>query len=166
VHGNWEHGAKSDHGHGPPAGDPGTVTVVADHLNNPRQIAVHGGAVYVAEAGTGGDQVSAVGDPASFECANDPDGQGVDTDPYGLAVRGNTFYVADAAGNDIVKIGNGTTSLAAVLSTTGQPVPTSLAWGPGGDLFVGTLNFEGGPGAATVYRLNVHTGDLSVYATG
>jgi len=32
-----------------------TVTVVADHLNNPRQIARHGNSVYVAEAGTGGD---------------------------------------------------------------------------------------------------------------
>src|SRR6202008_2045086 len=57
---------------------------------------------------SGGDHVSAVGDPGSFECANDPDGQGPDTDPYGLAVRGHTFYVADAAGNDLVKIHNGT----------------------------------------------------------
>ena len=244
-------GAKSAHGHAGTAS--GTVSVVADHLNNPRQIAVHGGAVYVAEAGTGGDicppgtggtclgfsgsvtrvkhgtasrvqtgllsvaspegdvvgvdslafkgsklfgvvtgacidpttlppdvaaqlgkvlrlsggdQVSAVGDPGSFECANDPDGQGPDTDPYGLAVRGHTFYVADAAGNDIVKVRNGTTTLGAVLSTTGQPVPTSLAWGPGGDLYIGTLDFEGGPGSASVYRFDPRTGDLSVYATG
>ena len=32
-----------------------TVTVVADHLNNPRQIARFGNSLYVAEAGTGGD---------------------------------------------------------------------------------------------------------------
>jgi len=244
-------GAKSAHGQA--GGDPGGVTIVADNLNNPRQIAVHGDALYVAEAGTGGDicppntggaclgftgsvtrvkhgeasriqtgllsvnspegdtvgvdslafkgskmygvatgacldestlpadvagqlgkvlrlpggdQVSAVGDPGSFECANDPDGQGPDTDPYGLAVRGHTFYVADAAGNDLVKVDNGVTSLGAVLSKTGQPVPTSLAWGPEGDLYIGTLNFEGGPGAATVYRFDPRTGSLSVYATG
>jgi hypothetical protein len=36
----------------PPA--PPGYTVVADHLNNPRQVTVHGGALYVAEAGTGG----------------------------------------------------------------------------------------------------------------
>ena len=105
---------------------------------------------------SGGDETTAVGDPGSFECANDPDGQGPDTDPYGLAAgHGRSFYVADAAGNDIVKVHkDGTTSLAAVLSTTGQPVPTSLAWGPDGALYIGTLNFEGGPGAATVYRLD------------
>jgi hypothetical protein len=44
-------GARS--GHGQSGSASGTVSVVADHLNNPRQIAVHGGAVYVAEAGTG-----------------------------------------------------------------------------------------------------------------
>jgi hypothetical protein len=40
---NGQHG-----GHGP------RFAVVADDLNNPRQLAVHDGAVYVAEAGTGG----------------------------------------------------------------------------------------------------------------
>jgi hypothetical protein len=236
--------------------DPPTVEVVADHLNNPRQLAIKGGAVYVAEAGTGGsdcealpegvpcvglsgsvtrvkhgtqqrvqtgllsvllpgegevvgvdavafkgnqlygiatgacmlegipippealaqagqvlkllggDAVEPVGDASTIECTTDPDGQGPDTDPYGLAIRGRTFYVADAAGNDIVKIRNGETSVAAVLSTTGQPVPTSLAFGPDGALYIGTLNFEGGPGSANVYRLDVHTGALSVYAEG
>jgi hypothetical protein len=231
-------------------GDP-VVTIVADHLDNPRQIAVHDGAVYVAEAGLGGvpaapdapgfgfngavtrvrngkakrvqtgllsvsagegdvvgvdalafrgDQLygiatgacvppgtfppdvaaqagkvlrldggtdlEAVGDASSIECANDPDGQGPDTDPYGLAIRGGTFFVADAAGNDVVKIRKGEPSVAAVLSTTTQPVPTSLAFGPDGGLYIGSLNFEGGAGGAAVYRLDVHTGALSVYASG
>jgi len=235
---------------------PGTVTVVADNLNNPRQVTVHDGAVYVAEAGTGGDtcfgsgqeqacvgftgSVTRVGwgapervqtgmlsvaspegdvvgldsvafkghrmygvvtgtcdvppgapsaitdqlgkvlkleggtnfdtiaDPGAFECTNDPDGQGPDTDPYGIAITHHTIWVADAAGNDIVKVDkhSGAVSLAAVISKNSQPVPTSLAVGPDGNLYIGTLNFEAGPGGATVYKLDVHTGELSAYATG
>ena len=227
-----------------------TVTVVADHLNNPRQIARYGNSLYVAEAGTGGDicidpetcfgftgsvtkyrrgvaervqtglfsigspegevvgvdslafrgkqlfgiatgacgvpglppevaaqlgqvlrleggdNVTAIGDASGFECANDPDGQGADTDPYGLAQRGGTFYVADAAGNDIVQIKRGVTSLTKVLSTDSQPVPTSLAFGIDGALYIGTLNFEGGPGGASILRLDLGTGDLTTYADG
>jgi hypothetical protein len=75
----------------------------------------------------GGTSVTSIGDPGTFECTNDPDGQGHDTDPYGVVFRGNTAYVADAAGNDIVTVRNGQTALAKVLSTSGQPVPTSLA---------------------------------------
>src|SRR4249919_2436416 len=159
----------------PAAGaDPG-FRVVADHLNNPRQIVVHDGDVYVAEAGTGGNvclpavgaclgftgsvtrvsdgharrvqtgmlsvnspegdvvgldsltfsgghlygvvtgacgltgvppralaqagkvlrlrggrSATAVGDASTIECTTDPDGQGPDTDPYGLAAKGST----------------------------------------------------------------------------
>ena len=246
------HRDSDHHGHHHEGDGNGGVTIVADNLNNPRQIAVHDGAIYVAEAGTGGDicppgtgacigftgsvtrvkhhhqervqtgllsvaspegdivgvdslafkgsklygvvtgacidpttlppdiaaqlgkvlrlnggtDATAVADPGSFECANDPDGQGPDTDPYGLAIRGRSLYVADAAGNDVVKFHKNDAPVATVISKTSQPVPTSLTWGPGGDLYIGTLNFEGGPGAATVYRLDVHTGALSVYATG
>ncbi len=232
----------------------GEVTVVADHLNNPRQLAVHDGAIYVAEAGTGGDicppgaggaclgftgsvtrvkdhhaeriqtgllsvaspegdtvgvdalafrgdklfgvmtgtcavdpstlppeiaaqlgkvlrlrggtDVHAIRDPQRFECSKNPDGQDVDTDPYGLAMTDHNVFVADAAGNDVVKFEVGEAPKAFVLSKTAQPVPTSLAWGPDGNLYIGTLNFEGGPGGASVYRLNYRTGELSVYATG
>jgi len=235
--------------------DPPTIEVVADHLNNPRQMTTKGGAVYVAEAGLGGtdceglppdvpcigltgsvtrvkhgsaervqtgllsvnagegevvgvdalafkgnqlygiatgacmleglpvppevlaqagpllrlqggDSVEPVADVSAVECTSDPDGQGADTDPYGLAAKGRSFFVADAAGNDIVKVRDGEASVAAVLSTDSQPVPTSLAFGPDGALYIGTLNFEGGPGSANIYRLDVHTGALSVYATG
>jgi glucose/arabinose dehydrogenase len=253
---NGHHHGHNRHHHGNGGGQSGQVTVVADNLNNPRQVTVNDGAVYVAEAGTGGDtcfgtgqnqacvgftgsvtevdrhgaervqtgllsvaspegdtvgldslafrhdrmygvvtgtcdvppgapteitdqlgkvlkldggpQFETVGDPGAFECANDPDGQGPDTDPYGIAVTHGTIYVADAAGNDIVKVDkdSGTVSLAAVVSNNSQPVPTSLAWGPDGNLYIGTLNFEGGPGGASVYKLDVQTDTLSVYASG
>jgi glucose/arabinose dehydrogenase len=118
----------------------------------------------------GGTSVTAVGDPGTFECTTnpDPDGRGRDTDPYGLAARGGTFYVADAAGNDVVRITNGVTSLATVLSTdeNQQQVPTSLAFGPDGALYIGTLNFEAGPGGAKVYRYDPRSGATKVYAEG
>ena len=65
------------------------------------------------------------------------DGQAKDSDPYGLAIRGHSIYVADAAGNDVVKSHRDDAPVATVLSKTNQPVPTSLAWGPNGDLFIG-----------------------------
>jgi hypothetical protein len=245
----WSSPAGADDDHS------GSPVVVADHLNNPRQIVTHDGSVYVAEAGTGGPtcvpagpdgqacvgltgsvtrvrhghasrfqtgllsvgapegdvvgvdglalrgdhlygvatgacglppgipaeisgqlgkvlalqggtSFEAVGDASTIECTTDPDGQGPDTDPYGLAVRGSTFYVADAAGNDVVKIRHGHTSVATVLSHNSQPVPTSLAFGPDGALYIGTLNFEAGPGGAAVYRLAPGSHTATVYASG
>jgi SMP-30/Gluconolactonase/LRE-like region len=114
----------------------------------------------------GGTHQVAVGDASTIECTTDPDGQGPDSDPYGIANRNGAFYVADAAGNDIVKVHEGDTSLVKVLSTDAQPVPTSLAFGPDGALYIGTLDFEGGPGGAAVYRLDLSTNELSVYASG
>jgi hypothetical protein len=243
--------ARPGPGH-PPSDEPVAVSVVADHLNNPRQLTVRGKAVYVAEAGTGGDcppevlpcigltgsvtrvhhgeaeriqtgllsiltpfegevvgvdalafrgghlygvssgscdippglpeevvaqagkilrlgggdRVKPVADVSTIECTTDPDGQGPDTNPYGLAVRGRDFYVADAGGNDVLRVRRGETTVAAVLSRDGQPVPTSLAVGPDGALYIGTLNFRGGPGTAKIYRFDPRRGELSVYADG
>jgi hypothetical protein len=41
-----------------------------------------------------------------------------------------------------------------------------LAFGPDGALYIGTLNFEAGPGGAKVYRYNPVTGAMTVYASG
>jgi hypothetical protein len=92
----------------------------------------------------------------------------VDTHPYGTAVAGGTTYVADAAGNDILRISKGghirlVTVLPAVpfkvtkarakashlpACTVGheywfEPVPTDVEMGPGGLLYVSALT--GGP---------------------
>jgi glucose/arabinose dehydrogenase len=146
----------------------GIMTGACDLAGAPPEIAALAGHVLRLDGGT---SVTPVGDASSVECAGladptkDPDGLGVDTDPYGLAVKGRTFYVADAAGNTIVKIRNGTASLATVVAP-GQTVPTSLAFGPDGALYIGTLNFEAGPGGANVYRYEPWSGDLTVYASG
>jgi len=42
--------------------------------------------------------------------------------------------VADAAGNDVIRIHGSSTTVATVLSKKGQSVPTSLAIGPDGAL--------------------------------
>ncbi len=241
-----------------PAHADDTVTVVADNLNNPRQVVAFGNKVFVAEAGTGGDPsgcaadqpcvgftgsvtavyhdkshrvqnglislsipgenggppevvgvdglafdgntlygiatsscglppglpsqvtrqlghilrldggktVKSLANVGTFECTKNPDGQQADTDPYGIAIRRGTFYVADAAGNDVVKVRGGKVSVATVLSTNAQPVPTSLAFGPDHALYIGTLNFEGGPGGASVYRLAPGSDTATPYATG
>jgi hypothetical protein len=238
---------------GPPLGSVrsvGSVQIVADHLNQPRQIVRRLGAVYVAEAGTGGTncvphepclsftgsvtrvwlgvarriqtgllslndhhgsvigldalafrgsellgivssecfhepppaEVAAqagkvlrltggtsfteVGEVSSIECGTNPDGQEAETDPYGIAVRGSDVYVADAAGNTILRVRRGQTTLTSVLSHDAQPVPTALAFGPDGALYIGTLDFVGGPGGAKVLRLDPGTGQVTTFATG
>jgi len=79
-----------------------------------------------------------------------------------------------------VKVHGGQTSLVDVISSAdgnpindmNQPVPTSLAWGPDGALYVGTLSFAtlfapgGGAGGAKVYRIDPSTNAISVYASG
>lgn len=110
-----------------------------------------------------------------FEYAHDPDGQGRDSDPYAVLSLGNGSYaVADAAGNDILEVApDGSVSLLAVLPNNNvgaQAVPTSLAKGPDGAIYVGELGGEengGTPaGGARVWRVDQHTGALSQYRTG
>jgi hypothetical protein len=114
----------------------------------------------------GGTAVTPVGDASTIECTTDPDGQGRETDPYGLADWRGRFGVADAAGNDIVLVSRHATTVATVLSRTDQPVPTSLAVGPDGALYIGTLNFQGGAGHAAVYRLAPGSHTATTYASG
>jgi hypothetical protein len=228
-------------------GNHGGVTVVADHLNNPRGLEIAGGALYVAEAGRGGpnclpppdevcigftstvtkihdgrqrrvvtgmvsvagpdgtfatgaDDVSVadrggglftiitggpcelppgvppeavrqlgkllrakggakpvVADITAFECANDPDGAGPESNPYSVyAISNRHQVVADAAGNSILDVRDGRVSLLAVIpdSPNGtDQVPTSVTRGPDGAFYVGTLAEGAGNGAANVWRI-------------
>jgi hypothetical protein len=229
------------------AGSPGAVTVVADHLNNPRGLDIAGGALYVAEAGRGGptclppdqstcaglssavtkvdqrgqrrivtgllsaaapdgtfatgvDDVSVarrggglfmiatsagcelppgippaivrqqgkllraahgakqvVADITAFECANNPDGSALESNPYSVHALSNRHQVvADAAGNSILDVRNGQVSLLAVIpdSPNGtDQVPTSVTRGPDGAFYVGTLAEGAGNGGANVWRI-------------
>jgi hypothetical protein len=112
-------------------------------------------------------------DVAAYEAANDPDGQGPDSDLFGLAVTPDGLVIADAGGNDVVQLSAGTISTLAVFPNVlvpfGPPgnmipmqaVPTAVAIGPDDALYVGQLTgFPFPVGAASVYRLNGATPEV------
>jgi hypothetical protein len=120
-----------------------------------------------------------VADLNAFELQNNPDGlHAGESDPYAvLALRGERI-VTDAAGNDLLRVSrDGQISVLAVfpqrsvLDPGGTPVlmdsvPTSVAVGPDGALYVAELTGAPFPvGAARIYRLV--PGDApEVYAEG
>ena len=106
-------------------------------------------------------------DLAGYELENNPDGFVPDSNPYGMATVPGGVIIADAGGNDLLKVAaNGTISTLAVFPRVNRPpgvpppvpsvqaVPTSVAVGPDGAFYVGQLT--GGPftvGIASVYRV-------------
>ncbi len=116
--------------------------------------------------------VKPVADVTGYEATHDPDGKGVDSNPYAvLALRGGRTLVADAAANDVLLVrANGKRSVFHVFAniTTGacagqhdpspmfpgcNYVPTSLAQDSAGHIYVGGLGSEA-PGAGTVTELD------------
>ncbi|MBP1805206.1 ScyD/ScyE family protein [Rubellimicrobium aerolatum] len=117
-----------------------------------------------------------VADLAGFEAAEDPDGAGPDSNPFGLVAQGGGFLVTDAGGNSVLTV-DGTDAITdlVVLPPAPNPlpfgppvyqaVPTGAALTPAGDLVFGQLTgFPFPPGAAQVFGLS--GGTLSVLATG
>lgn len=113
-------------------------------------------------------------DLGRYEAAANPDGFVPDSNPYGLLLLGDKILFADAGGNDVNLVQNGIISTLTVLPdrlialpppappgtmVSVQAVPTSIALGPDGNVYVGQLT--GGPftvGAANVYRFPVGGG--------
>lgn len=106
-----------------------------------------------------------LGGPPGFETT-------YDSDPYAIVRYHGGYAIADAAANDVLWLSHqGSLSVLARLPTVpetvpagifgpvpvtidGQAVPNSLAVGPDGALYVGTLpGFPAQPGTAAVYRL-------------
>lgn len=105
-------------------------------------------------------EATIVADLETYEIENNPDPYHIDSDPYGLVIgQDGMIYVADAGGNDIIKVDptTGDTSVLAVIpGLPGQQpnpdrgdtneidaVPTGLALAPDGGLYVSLLS--GGP---------------------
>ena len=125
-----------------------------------------------------------VKDLGNFEAANNPTGDEIDSNPYGILARLGRQVMTDAGANDLLQVGIGgrTTVLAtfpnrlvdAPPTIPNLPpqiemdaVPTTVAVGPGGDYFVGQLTgFPFPVGGANVYRVPARGGTPTVYASG
>ena len=193
------------------------VTFTATSQGGPHDARVY---TYTPAEGGGWDQAE-IANTWAYEKANNPDGkrtygvlglsksckrsipkasrQGIvaykgikDSHPYATTTVGDTTYVADAAGNDILAVTAGGISTVALLPQVsvkvtkkmrkefglpkctqgktfkGEPVPTDLEVGPDGNLYVTTLG--GALGESTpvggVYRIAPTTGKVDALGTG
>jgi len=106
-----------------------------------------------------GGTVTQIADLGAFEAAVDPGADGVESNPFDLAkLRGRKTLVADAAGNSILIVGRrGRIDWVASLPQHpdgADPVPTTVAIGPGGHIYVGELTGgPGTPGTARIWRI-------------
>ncbi|GAA4463712.1 hypothetical protein GCM10023170_070410 [Phytohabitans houttuyneae] len=126
-------------------------------------------------------KVKPIADLNAYETAKNPDKGEVDSNPYGILATPFGAYATDAGGNDLLKVSwRGKVSTVAVFpdltvpspfpppgsTMTAQSVPTTVARGPDGALYVGELTgFPFAMGAARVWRI-VPGKAPKVYATG
>ena len=141
--------------------------------------------------------VREIADITGYEDLANPDqvepGLGeIDSNPYGVTTVGGAHIVADAGGNDLVRVdrrGNVSTltTFPLIEGTTvpalscpappgfpppgvpipAQPVPTAVATGSDGELYAGQLTgFPFNVGVANVWRVNPRTGAKRVVAGG
>jgi sugar lactone lactonase YvrE len=107
----------------------------------------------------------------AFEWAHNSDGVKGDrnSNPYGVLALADRRIVADAGANAILSVdAAGTVSLLAVIPKNGknQAVPTSLALGPDGAVYVGELALGAGKGKARIWRVPLDGTPPTVFATG
>lgn len=118
-------------------------------------------------------------DLAGYELENNPDGFVPDSNPFGMAIVPGGVIVADAGGNDLLKVAaNGAINTLAVFPTVPnlpglpgppnvQAVPTSVTVGPDGEYYVGQLTgFPFIPGRAKVFRVPAEGGAPEVVYSG
>ena len=110
-------------------------------------------------------QWKVVGDILRHETTQNPAGGAIDTNPFGILAEPGSLLVADAGGNSLLSVApNGRVSTLAVFPTQPNPtpvgppnieaVPTAVARGPDGALYIGQLTgFPFVQGLAKIYRL-------------
>jgi hypothetical protein len=125
-------------------------------------------------------QITPVADFGAYEAANNPAGGPVDSNAYGLEVLATRAVIADAGGNSLLQIDQSLalSTLAVFENRTVpgpggvgtvemEPVPTSIAEGPDGSLYVGQLTgFPFPVGGARVYRVPAGGGTPTIVAEG
>ena len=124
--------------------------------------------------------ITPIADFGAYEAANNPAGGPVDSNAYGLEVLATRAVIADAGANALLQIDQ-TLSLStlAVFANRTVPgpggmgtvemeaVPTSIAEGPDGSLYVGQLTgFPFPVGGARVYRVPAGGGTPTIVAEG
>jgi hypothetical protein len=110
-------------------------------------------------------------DVAAHEQTANPDRGPIDSNPYGILVGDDKKFVAEAGGNALLKVRNGTVSTVAAFPSRPQgrrtdSVPTAVIKGPGKSLLVAELT--GGPffpGEANIWRVE-RNGTATPYLTG
>jgi hypothetical protein len=118
-------------------------------------------------------------DVAAYEEANNPDASHVDSNLYGLKILSNRGVMTDAGGNSLLQVNTslGISTLAVLpeRTVTGpggveiemESVPTAVAEGPDGSLYVGELTgFPFPVGGARIYRVPANGGVPVVVADG
>lgn len=114
-------------------------------------------------------------DVAAYEASANPDGTDLDTNPYGLLALPGRTIVADAGGNSVLEVSaSGKVSTVAAFPQTPftvpfpgsmDAVPTAVAKGPDGALYIGQLTgFPFPVGGSTVWR--VGPSGLEPFRTG
>lgn len=117
-----------------------------------------------------------VSDISANEVDFNPAGGFIDSNPYGVLALDGRRIVADAGSNALVESKNtdllfpGSDRTFVVLPPTAfgkEPVPTSVARGPDGSLYVGELT--GAPffqGSSTIYKVSPDGSSVTPYVTG
>jgi hypothetical protein len=111
-------------------------------------------------------------DIANHETLNNPYGGPIDSNPYGVLALPGRRIIADAGANALIEsAANGRTRTLAVLPPAQpggrDPVPTSVAEGPDGALYVSQLTgFPFWRGTASVLRLASDGSSTEVYSSG
>ena len=93
---------------------------------------------------------------SGYEMRHDVDGEGKESNPYAVLALKGQVLVADAAADYIASVRHGKVSTWTVMPEYGKKVdavPTSLALGPDGRIYVGELHSEQ-PGKAKVWQFD------------
>jgi hypothetical protein len=121
-----------------------------------------------------GDGLAALADPGAFDYTWSNEHKSInpqypDANPYGVLARTNLIYVVDAAANTLDSIDrHGNIQILAVFPDppASDAVPTCVAQGRDGALYIGELTGVGnGPGSADVFKFTTG-GGLTVWQTG